>query len=127
MDINACKRKGGIWKDKLCFVPSTIIETGEFISGGKWKKTKSIQINTTAFKKGQQVCWEDPDFGAYEGDKFQDFKFKIDSFLIYDKHVDIVPDKVQAFNQETGMWEKDIGLGRIPLEDINEFAKLKRK
>lgn len=122
-----CKSKGGIWKDKLCFIPSKIIKTGEFVSGDRWKKTDSIKVNNHIFKIGQSVSWEDPDFTAYEDDRYQDFKFMIDSFLIYDKNVEIIPKKVQALNQETGKWEKDLGLGRIPLEDINEFrAKVKK-
>jgi len=126
MDAKACKRKGGIWKDRNCFIPLKIVETGEFITGTKWKKTDSIKVNNKLFKKGQMVNWEDPDFGIYEDDKFQDFKFKIGGFMIYDHHTDVLPKNEKGRNVNTGNWES-VGLGRIPLEDIKEFERLRRK
>ena len=126
MNAKVCRRKGGIWKDKDCFIPSKIVETGRFISGGKWKKTNSIKVGSKVFKKGQVVNWEDPDFGVYEDDKFQEFKFKIGGFMIHDHSIDILPRDEKGHNVNTGRWEES-GMGRIPLKDIEEFKRLKRK
>ena len=126
MDAKTCNKKKGIWKDKTCFIPSKIVETGEFISGRKWKKTDSIKVGNKLFKKGQTVNWEDPDFGAYEYDKFQDFKFKIGGFMIYDHSIDILPKDEKGRNVNTGNWE-NVGLGRISLKDVKEFKKIKGK
>ena len=113
-------KKIPVFEVKPIFGPIT--ERGQFVIGTKWKKVDKVQIGKRVFKKGQIVHWTNPDFGIDPTDAYEEYKFKINGFMLYDNEIDILPTNEMGFNYKTGKWEKT-GLGRISLEDIHEFKR----
>ena len=117
--------KGHIKINNKCLkiTKSKVVATGRFVSGTKWKQINYVSINNKNFRKDQIVHWTDPDFGIHEDDKYQEYKFKINGFLIYDNNIDILPTKEKGLNINTNKWEES-ALGRIPLKDIHEVKNV---
>ena len=106
-------------------IPMGLTGKGSFISGTKWKTTHVVKVGNKTFRKGQIVHWIDSDYGIRNNDKYQEYKFKIGYFMVYDDNIDIMPVSEKGKNVKTGKWEETVIGGRISLKDIAELEEIK--
>ena len=108
---------------------SKCVETGQFISGTKWKKYLKVTHDGKTFDTKTTYVWENPDFPeqkdidiairtakrageknpdeafeSYINWRKQEYKFKCSGFLKYGREIDCLP--------------KNSPLGRISVKDL---------